>query len=113
MEAEFFNGLSDSEVERLSLLAEECAETIQAVTKIMRHGYESVNPCVSDSPNNRANLEEEIGNIVYAVSLMIVCQDLNKEKIAEGAQKKAENVGPYLHHQDKTIVEELKTWGIK
>ena len=42
-----FNGLSESEQERLSILIEECGEVVQAACKILRHGYESFNQTVS------------------------------------------------------------------
>ena len=42
--AEHFNRLSPAEDERLTVLAEECSEVIQAICKIQRHGYESFNP---------------------------------------------------------------------
>ena len=34
-----FNQLTPAETERLAILAEECGEVIQAVGKILRHGY--------------------------------------------------------------------------
>src|SRR5579872_899269 len=36
--------LTPAQIERLALLAEECGEVMQAVSKILRHGYESRNP---------------------------------------------------------------------
>lgn len=38
-----FNGLTPGQTERLVILSEELAESIQAVAKIMRHGYQSTN----------------------------------------------------------------------
>jgi len=45
-----FNGLSPAEAERLALLAEECGEVVQAVCKVLRHGYESTNPTLCNGP---------------------------------------------------------------
>ena len=41
---EHFNKLTPAEDERLAMLAEECAEVIQIVSKIQRHGYDSWHP---------------------------------------------------------------------
>ena len=58
----FSNDLTDAEVERLAVLAEEMGEAIQCIGIILRHGYESWNPAVRASPNNRRMLEiESIG----------------------------------------------------
>jgi hypothetical protein len=42
--SQHFNGLTPAEAERLALLAEECGEVIQAIGKVLRHGYESRHP---------------------------------------------------------------------
>ncbi len=39
-----FNRLTPAEAERLAMLAEEAAEVIQIVGKILRHGYASYHP---------------------------------------------------------------------
>lgn len=71
MEKETFdNGLSDLERERLSYIIEECSEVIKAATKILRHGYLSRNPDLSNSPTNQEALQLEIGDLRYAVSLL-------------------------------------------
>lgn len=41
MSEPFSNNLTDVEIERLGLLAEECGEVLQLVGKILQHGYES------------------------------------------------------------------------
>ena len=51
-----FHGLSPAEAERLYVLAEECAEVVVVVNKILRHGYESYNPHQSDLGSNREQL---------------------------------------------------------
>ena len=57
----------DNEI--LAILQEECAEVIQAVSKINRFGYTSINP--RDYENNRQHLEEEIGDLICMVQLLI------------------------------------------
>ena len=36
---EHFNGLTPAEAKRLALLAEECGEVLQAIGKVLRHGF--------------------------------------------------------------------------
>jgi len=48
---------------------EECAEVIQAITKIMRFGMEDAWP--KDGPNNKSRLEEEVGDLLCMIDIMI------------------------------------------
>lgn len=97
----FSNNLTPAEDERLSLLLEECGEVIQAIGKIMRHGYESHDPTsASVSPSNRESLEKELGDVKYAINRMALAGDVNVLAI-EGAKKaKADRIHRYLHHQN-------------
>lgn len=65
-----FNKLTPAEAERLAMLSEECAEVIQAVSKILRHGYESVNPLAPEKGTNREQLARELID-VFAVLLLM------------------------------------------
>jgi NTP pyrophosphatase (non-canonical NTP hydrolase) len=98
--SDFDNGLTDSEVERLAILAEECGEVTQIVGKVLRHGYASHNPLASNPISNRGLLAKEIGDLRWIISLM-----LNEGDVAEGAVLqcewiKDESAKPYLHHQN-------------
>lgn len=86
-----FNRLTPAQDERLSLLAEECAEVIVAVMKIQRHGY--------DRLNNRADLETECGHVNNALRLMVAAGDIDADRLQSAAYNKARKIGPYLHHQ--------------
>ena len=94
-----FNDLSDAQAERLALLAEECAEVIQIVGKILRHGYESTHPEEPDGETNREMLEREIGHIHAATQLMLDNDDLTLTKIETHGAEKRKGVLVYLHHQ--------------
>lgn len=61
---EHFNRLTPAEAERLALLAEECGEVIQAIGKVLRHGFESTHP--DGGPTNRESLERECGDVYHA-----------------------------------------------
>lgn len=94
---EHFNELNPAEHERLALLAEELAESIQIIGKILRHGYENYHP-VSGS-TNRELLEKELGHLNNAISMMYEAKDLNIIKIVEHADDKRMTINEYLRHQ--------------
>lgn len=99
MNSEHFNDLSPAEAERLALLAEECAETIQIVGKILRHGYDSTHPDNESGPCNREMLETELGHIAFAKKLMVDANDVLACEISKSKRKKAKTAPVYLHHQ--------------
>ena len=92
-----FNKLTPGEAERLALLAEELGESIQAIGKILRHGYESRHP--NGGPTNRKTLESELGDVMCAVNKLCDAGDLSSSAIALGAEMKTVRVEQYLHHQ--------------
>lgn len=61
--------------EILRITQEECAEVIQAISKVFRFGIDGVHNGVT----NQAHLEEEIGDLVCMIDLLmqrgIVCVD--------------------------------------
>lgn len=96
---EHFNKLNPAEAERLALLAEECAEVIQIVGKILRHGYESHNPFSHDKKTNRLLLMEEIGHILVATDMMRDAEDISIDTVVDAKNEKKIGVVRYLHHQ--------------
>jgi len=91
-----FNQLSESEAERLSILMEECAEVIQIIGKIQRHGLHSTHP--NGGPTNRMLLEKEIGHVYNAVD-MLSLEDISYAGLMASCHAKADSIKPYLHHQ--------------
>lgn len=91
-------GLAPAEIERLALLAEEAGEVVQAIGKILRHGYESVNP-LHPGPTNRGALEKEIGDFLAAVHLMAERSDVDRRLVELARTEKLAKVGCWLHHQ--------------
>ena len=91
-----FNGLTPAEAERLALLAEEMGEAIQAIGKVLRHGYESRHP--EGGPTNREALEHECGDVRHAMIRLCDAGDLDKQRIHDCADMKAKTVSRYLHH---------------
>lgn len=91
-----FNDLSPSEAERLAVLSEEAGEIVQAVGKILRHGYES-NPPGGGLPN-RDYLAREIGDLLGVLDLMVARNDLDETLIARYRREKQGRMAKYLHH---------------
>lgn len=93
-----FNELTPAEAERLALLIEECGEVIQAATKVLRHGYESVNP-LTDGPTNRTMLTSELGHVIHAIDRMTLAADVNVRALNTAKVVKADRIARWLHHQ--------------
>lgn len=99
MTTPYFNGLTAAEAERLAILAEEMGEAQQAIGKILRHGYESFNPDVLGSDSNRGNLERELGDVMFSITMVCDAEDVSHIAVMERAQQKSKKIIPYLHHQ--------------
>lgn len=93
-----FNRLTPAEHERLSVLMEEMGEAIQAIGKVFRHGYETTHP--DGGPTNRDMLENELGDVRYAMIAICEAGDLSKAKIHDWADIKRHTIGRWLHHQE-------------
>jgi hypothetical protein len=92
-----FNRLTPAEDERLALVSEECAEVIQIICKIQRHGYESYHPD-DDNMNNRGLLTKELGDLRHVIERLEVA-DLTPRDIEFWKDEKAKKIVRYLHHQ--------------
>jgi NTP pyrophosphatase (non-canonical NTP hydrolase) len=79
--------MTDKTSEILSILQEECAEVIQAISKINRFGLDGVNP--STSVSNRDSLINEIGDTMAMVYCLInVTNFITEEEIAVASDAK-------------------------
>jgi NTP pyrophosphatase (non-canonical NTP hydrolase) len=75
--------------EVMNILSEECAEVIQAVSKINRFGMDNYKP--GKSKTNREHLEEELGDLMAMIDIlqeMDVVSYTNIEKSAEAKHEK-------------------------
>lgn len=90
--------LTPAEAERLAMLAEECGEVIQAVGKILRHGYESRHPD-GGKCNNRTSLERELGDIHAIAELMYDAGDISQVVVDTCTESKLVRVHQFTHHQ--------------
>ena len=91
------NNLTKEEIERLAILSEEAGEVIQIVGKILRHGYDSVNP-----NNNRSNffqLELELADLTFAINLLINNGDINAKRIDYHTGIRMNRKTNYFHYE--------------
>lgn len=94
--AEHFNGLRPDEAERLAMLAEEAGEIVQAVGKILRHGYESRHPA-NPIFTNREALCMEVTDLLAVVELMDGDFGAGDERDLDLAVRQKLS---FTHHQD-------------
>lgn len=96
-----FNQLTPAEAERLACLAEECGEVVQAIGKILRHGYDSRHP--NGGPDNRCSLERECGDVLATIDLFANAGDLTATRLEQFRTAKHESRKKYFHHQAQDI----------
>lgn len=70
--------------ECLNILQEECAEVIQAASKIKRFGIDSVHPFEENPKTNLENLEMELGDVLAMIDM---CKEAGIGLTNEGLEK--------------------------
>lgn len=78
--------MNDKEHEVMNILSEECAEVVVAVSKCHRFGMDNYKP--GKPKTNREHLEEEIGDLLAMVDIMlekglVTIEHLEAAKIAK------------------------------
>ena len=79
--------------EVMDILQEECAEVIQAVSKVRRFGIDNAKPYSEHT--NRDHLEEEIGDLLAMVDILLINNMVNWGN---------------LHRAKRAKIEKLKKW---
>ena len=92
------NTPTPAEEERLALLMGECAEVIQACSKILRFGYDS-NWNGKLPQTNRLQLEIELGHVINAMVMMDESKDVHGPNLVDSCNLKADTIGEFLFHQ--------------
>jgi NTP pyrophosphatase (non-canonical NTP hydrolase) len=63
------NKIKQQDLEVMLILQEECAEVTQAISKVFRFGFDEQFP--ANEPSNKEKLEEEIGDLLCMVDILI------------------------------------------
>lgn len=79
--------MNNSKQEEILLIAqEECAEVTQAISKCFRFGLDNVKP--GKPKTNREHLEEEAGDLLCMIQLMIEKGILNETAVEQASLEK-------------------------
>jgi NTP pyrophosphatase (non-canonical NTP hydrolase) len=70
--------------EALLILQEECAEVVQATSKCFRFGLDGQ----YQEQSNRDRLEQEIGDVLAMVDILVNQYELSQERLNEAKQRK-------------------------
>ena len=82
--------MNAKEKEVLDILQEECAEVIQAVSKVNRFGADNVKP--GKPKTNREHLEEELGDVLAMIDIMLELSVISLDKLEIAKQAKVEKL---------------------
>jgi len=78
--------MNQKEKEILLIAQEECAEVTQAISKIFRFGMDAKHP--NEDRNNRQRLEEELGDLVCMIGLLMDQKIVNESNVEAAAGMK-------------------------
>jgi NTP pyrophosphatase (non-canonical NTP hydrolase) len=76
--------ISDIDKEILLITQEECAEVTQAISKVFRFGFEST----YNSASNKDRLEEELGDLMCMIDLMLDSGIVNESNVMAAKNEK-------------------------
>ena len=78
--------MKDKDEEILRITQEECAEVIQSISKVFRFGFHAKYP--ENGPNNLEKLEEEIGDLLCMINLLIENRIIREHNLQKAALAK-------------------------
>ena len=86
--------------EVMDILQEECAEVIQAVSKVSRFGIDNYKP--GKPKTNREHLEEEIGDVLAMVDIMVEFSVISLDNLEVAKRAKIEKLKKWsnIYEQD-------------
>lgn len=83
---------SAKQIEEIMLIAqEECAEVTQAISKVFRFGFNSEH----NGSTNKQRLEEEVGDLLCMIELMIEQGIIDGNAVAQAGIKKKEKLAKW------------------
>jgi len=86
----------------MDILQEECAEVIQAVSKISRFGLDNLKP--GKPKTNREHLEEELGDLLAMIDILVDMQVVNESTLKTAKTAKIEKLKKWSNIFSETIV---------
>lgn len=92
--------VTNHQEECLNILQEECAEVIQAASKIKRFGI--IGKRQDSQLNNIQNLEMELGDVLALVELVKDSLGITTEGLEQAKLNKMARLSKYMHTWDET-----------
>jgi hypothetical protein len=86
--------LTDYEREVLTILQEECAEVIQAASKVLRFGKGNRPPEGGDA--NTRTLGLEAGDLQHMITMSVVCGVIDCQDVFNGISRKSERLRRFM-----------------
>ena len=90
--------MNSSDKEVMDILQEECAEVIQAVSKISRFGIDNLKP--GKPKTNREHLEEELGDMLAMIDIMLANNVVNRANLETAKRAKIEKLKKWSNIQN-------------
>ena len=84
--------------EVMDILQEECAEVIQAVSKISRFGIDNFKP--GKATTNREHLEEELGDMIAMICILEKMGVINQDALEIATKAKIEKLKKWSNIQN-------------
>jgi len=84
--------------EVMDILQEECAEVIQAVSKISRFGIDNFKP--GKAKTNREHLEEELGDMIAMICILEKMGVVNQDALEIATRAKIEKLKKWSNIQN-------------
>lgn len=80
----------NKENEIMNILAEECAEVIQSISKCNRFGIDNLKP--GKPKTNREHLEDELGDVLAMIDIMLEHDIIQRDKLDSAKNNKFEKL---------------------
>jgi NTP pyrophosphatase (non-canonical NTP hydrolase) len=93
--------MNDREREVMNILSEECAEVIQAISKCHRFGLHNIKP--GKPKTNCEHLEEEIGDLLAMIDILVDMQVVNMPALEMAKLAKIEKLKKWSTIYEKDI----------
>jgi NTP pyrophosphatase (non-canonical NTP hydrolase) len=79
--------------EVLLIIQEECAEVVQAVSKVIRFGWENHHP--ERTKTNREELEEELGDLLAMYDILLQTREIDPANVSQARANKYNKLKQY------------------
>jgi len=80
--------------EAMIILAEECAEVIQVITKCKRFGVDNYSP--NSNVSNRQHLCQELGDILAMIEILVEQEQFTPEDLIKAKELKTEKLVQFI-----------------